>query len=76
MIFSDTDFIDQALAQIFAETRRMSLWDADVFVQVKHFHAAPVDSGEARQSFEKLKLRCAGRGDNARETTLLRSNFE
>src|ERR1700724_3228140 len=62
--------MDQAIAQVFTKTRRMSPRDAHVFVQVKHFHVMPVDFRQTRQYFKKLKLRCARGGDDARPAAL------
>ena len=47
MIFSDADFIDKPLAQIFAEAGRVRFGQAHVLVEVEHFDTAPIMPGAA-----------------------------
>lgn len=65
MVLADADFIDEALAQIFAEAGGVSFGEADIFVEMKHFDAAPIDAGHGGEGREKFELRSAGGGDDA-----------
>src|ERR1035438_470064 len=38
---------------------------ADVFVQMKNFHPAPIDVGRSGQRIQEFKLRCPGGGYEA-----------
>ena len=65
MIFPDADFVDKALAQIFAEAGRVRFGKAHVFIEVEHFDAAPIDVRCSSQRFKKFELGCSGSGDDA-----------
>src|SRR6516165_7951653 len=61
---------DQAFEQVTAKTRRVRDRQVDVFVEMKHLDFRPVNVGRLCQSLQKLELRRAGRGDDARALSL------
>src|SRR5262249_6621743 len=61
---------NEALHQIFAETGRVADREANVLVEVKHFDAVPVDARSCGQELQKVELRRAGCGDDARDLGL------
>lgn len=69
MVFTDADFVDEALAQVFAEAGRMRFGQADIFIEVKHFDVAPIDTGCGGKSVKKFELGCPGGGDDASQAT-------
>jgi hypothetical protein len=57
--------LDDPLAQVAAEARRVRVADPDVLVEVEHLHARPVDARGRSESVQELELRSAGRRDHA-----------
>ena len=47
MVFPNANFIDKTFMQIFTKASWVRFGKADVFVEVEHFHALPVDAGSA-----------------------------
>lgn len=64
--FSGTDMPDQAILQIAAETGWMGGWQTDVFIQMKHRGAGPIDPWIHTQGSQEFKLGSSGGGDKSR----------
>src|SRR5262249_39277347 len=61
---------DQVLHQLLAKARRMRDWQAGVFIEVEHLDFRPVNARRLCQSVQKLELRSARGGDDARPPAL------
>src|SRR5262249_29383984 len=70
VIISQSPPFDQTFEQVFAKARRMSDRQTDVLIEVDHLDFRPVNAGRFRQGAQKLELRRAGRGDDARARSL------
>src|SRR5450755_772494 len=53
----DSSLVNQSLQEIFAKAGGMRRRQAHVFVQMKNFNMAPIDTGRAGQCIQELKLR-------------------
>ena len=60
----DTSRLNQPLAQVLPETRRMIGRQADILVEMKQLDLRPVEIGLAHQLIEEGNLRRSGRGDD------------
>src|SRR5881275_1837506 len=71
VILVNFSFPNQTLEEVFPKAGGMRRWQADVFIQVKHLNARPLDAGHSGQSVEKLELRGARRGNDSRPAAFL-----
>src|SRR6266699_2536407 len=71
VILVNFSFPNQTLEEVFPKAGGMRRWQADVFIQVKHLNARPLDAGHSGQSVKKLELRGARRGNDSRPAAFL-----
>ena len=71
MVFGDSGFVDQTFAEILAKAGGMRNRQPDVFVQMKHFHAPPIDFRHGDERIKEFELRGARRGNDACPTAIL-----
>src|SRR5205814_6099715 len=71
MVMRDANFVDQTRQEIVSETGRMSRWQPDVFVEMKHFDVFPVNAWQAGESVQQFELGRAGCRDHAGAVALL-----
>src|SRR5215469_13695862 len=76
MVFGNSGLMNQSFEKVLAKAGRMRNRQADIFVQVKHFDAPPIDSMQGGQSLEKFELRRARRSNNSRPAVILNSVAE
>src|SRR5262249_53791958 len=76
MVIGYSRRFDQTFEQVFAKTRRMRDRQAGVFIEVEHLDFRPVNAGRLCQSVQKLELRRARRGDDARAPSLRDCAFD
>src|SRR5215472_3883367 len=62
---------NESLAKIAAKARRMILPNADIFIQMEHFHLVPLDSWLSGKRLEKLELRGHSGCDQPRISSFL-----
>jgi len=75
-LVTDSSFENDPFQNVFPETRRMRSRQANVFVQVKKLHPAPIDVCRASERVQKFKLRCPGSGNDSRGAILAQSSSQ
>ena len=65
MIAADAGFANEALGEVFAEAGGMGDGEPNVFIEVKHFDAVPLDARSGGEELEEVELRSAGGGNEA-----------
>src|SRR5215469_9544988 len=71
VILTNPGSLDQTLEEVFAKAGGMRRGQPDVFIQVKHLHARPLDAGHSGQGVEEFELRGARRGNDSRSAAFL-----
>ena len=56
VVLGDCRFMNQTFEKVFAKAGRKRSRQPNVFVEVKHFDARPLDAGHRRQGIQKFEL--------------------